>query len=78
MLWVFATVLCCPDKGPQVEPVLCEEPMTVLTDVCFLAQLFNPYGHNNLFTYLSTSEPEWKACRKAFAKSMSLESIRCA
>lgn len=39
--------------------------------------MFNPYGHDNLFTYLSTNEPEWKACRKAFAKSMSLESIRC-
>ena len=43
-------------------------------DLC--AQLFNPYGHDNLFTYLSTGDAEWKACRKAFAKSMSLESIR--
>ena len=42
-----------------------------------MAQMFNPYGIDNLFTYISTSNPEWKACRKAFAKSMSPENIRC-
>ena len=42
-----------------------------------MAQMFNPYGIDNLFTYISTSNPEWKACRKAFAKSMSPENLRC-
>lgn len=56
---------------------LTAESPSFQTEWCFLTQIFNPYGHDNLFTYLSTNEPEWKACRKAFAKSMSLESIRC-
>lgn len=42
------------------------------------AQLFNPYGHDNLFTYLDHNVQEWKVVRKAFAKSMSAERIRCA
>ena len=41
-------------------------------------QLFNPYGHDNLFTVLHhNSDEEWKEVRKAFSKSMSTERIRC-
>lgn len=40
------------------------------------AQLFNPYGHDNLFTYIQHNDQEWKVVRKAFAKSMSAERIR--
>ena len=50
--------------------------MTAIEIHC-VAQMFNPYGIDNLFTYISTGNPEWKACRKAFAKSMSPENIRC-
>lgn len=42
----------------------------------YAVQLFNPYGHDNLFTYLHTTDREWKVVRKAFAKSMSAERIR--
>jgi len=42
-------------------------------------QLFNPYGHDNLFTVLQhANDEEWKEVRKAFSKSMSMERIRCA
>ena len=50
--------------------------MSLATHLRPAMQLFNPYGHDNLFTYLNTNDAEWKACRKAFAKSMSPESIR--
>lgn len=41
-------------------------------------QLFNPYGHDNLFTVLQhANDEEWKEVRKAFSKSMSMERIRC-
>ena len=40
------------------------------------AQLFNPYGHDNLFTITDHNTPEWKVVRKAFATSMSAERIR--
>ncbi|CAL5227143.1 g10055 [Coccomyxa viridis] len=64
-------------SDPKLIPAILGRPGLPKTKMYQLTStLFNPYGHDNLFTYLNTNEAEWKACRKAFAKSMSPESIR--
>ena len=58
--------------GSCIVDLRCEDDHACLP----CAQLFNPYGHDNLFTYIQHNDQEWKVVRKAFAKSMSAERIR--